>query len=685
MFMNPDRVTNADIDTDYSGKDRDRVKEFLLRDKMNLPNINTAEIITFNTIAIKGAVRDVCRALFRDDEEVDYISLSSEISKLVDDDVDAAREKYPNIFKFVDIVNGTIVSIGTHPSGVLVSDLPIEEVVGLCSTSSSDYPVSIINMKELDDLMFVKLDILGLDNLGVINDTCKMLGIDRLTPDNVDLEDEEVWKSIRDDTTLIFQWESNSAQAYLREFMSDRTLEIAKSKVPNFSMIKWLSFGNGLIRPACASFRNSVAKGEFYDNGFKELNDFLAPEAGRLAMQETIMQFLVKFCGYSGAESDTVRRGIAKKKGTEQFIDEIERRFIEYVPEHYGLPEEKCKEVIKPFLQVIIDASAYSFSWNHSDSYSCIGYICGYLRYYYPYEFLTAALNIFDDNMEKTTEITRYAAKRGISVIPPKWGISRKFYSFDKEKKGIAKGITSIKYMNGIIAEELYEVSKQKTYKYFSDVLVDIFENTSVNSRQLDILVKLDFFTEFGNQNELLRIIDMAEKFKYGKAKQIKKDQVDGSEFGKIIAKYSDGKTKNGGEAKSYKLLDISSILHECEQLIMGSRIDDVSVLDKLWNFEEYMGYVGYVSGKEEDDNKLFIRDIAPIKRRSNNKTFAYNVRTRSVGNGKESSMTCMKSKFDKQPFGKGDIIACTSWSRKGRYFQLDEYRRMDGNMEYID
>ena len=85
-------------------------------------------------------------------------------------------------------------------------------------------------------------------------------------------------------------------------------------------MLKWMSFGNGLLRPACASFRDSVAKGEFYDNGFDALNEFLAPEAGRIAMQETIMQFLIKFCGYSSAESDNVRRATAKKKGTEKLL-----------------------------------------------------------------------------------------------------------------------------------------------------------------------------------------------------------------------------------------------------------------------------------------------------------------------------------------------------------------------------
>lgn len=163
-FQNPSRVTNCDIDTDYSGKDRDKVKQFLLRDKMNLDSINSAEIITFNTIAEKGAVRDVCRALYKDDDPEGYIEITNTISKLADSDPEKARRLYPEVMRYVDIVNGTIVSVGTHPSGVLISDLPIDETVGLCSLSSSEYPVSMLNMKELDDLMYVKLSKIGWRN-----------------------------------------------------------------------------------------------------------------------------------------------------------------------------------------------------------------------------------------------------------------------------------------------------------------------------------------------------------------------------------------------------------------------------------------------------------------------------------------------------------------------------------------
>ena len=131
-------------------------------------------------------------------------------------------------------------------------------------------------------------------------------------------------------------------------------------------------------------------------------------------MQEDIMKFLVNFCGYSDAESDTVRRGIAKKYGTEKFIDEIHDRFISYSNETYGAPKEQLEEIFPPIKQGILDATRYAFSWNHSDAYSCVGYICGYLRYYYPLEFLTAALNTFEGKEEKTLNITNYTKKKGI-------------------------------------------------------------------------------------------------------------------------------------------------------------------------------------------------------------------------------------------------------------------------------
>lgn len=628
-FMNPARVTNADIDTDYCSKDREKIKYFLLHDRMNLSHIKTSEIITFNTIATKGAIKDVCRALNISLDEAQQISDAVSIDGTIDD---KWKEKYPKVFKYVDIVSGTIVSIGSHPSGVLVSDKEIEADVGLCSLSTSDYPVSMLDMHGLDDQMYVKLDILGLDNIGVINECCKLVGIDRLTPDNVDLEDEAVWRSIRDDTTMIFQWESDSAAAYLKKFMSDNVIAKAKARSKDFSYIKWFSFGNGLLRPACASYRDEVADGVFYDNGFEELNDFLAPEAGRVCMQETIMQFLVKFCGYSNAESDNVRRGIAKKKGTEQLLPEIERRFIEYSSTHYDITKERCQEVIKPFLDIILAASSYAFSWNHSDAYSCIGYICGFLRHYYPLEFLTAAFNIFTDKEEKIVAITKYANKVGVKILPPKFRYSRSGYQMDKETNSIYKGLESIKYMNSDVSEKLYELKDQQF-----DSFVDLLSIFPGNTRQREILIKLGFFEEFGKTKKLLKIAELYDTY-HGK-KILKKEKL--TLPIELIEKHMTSSTE-----KQYRFAPegMDTLLAElCEQVPDV----DIPLQTRMQAELEFIGYVSYCDPSRP--NTAVVMDV--------NCKYTPKLQLYRLDTGTTVSVKLKKKSYESNPLPVGAII----------------------------
>lgn len=638
-FMNPARVTNADIDTDYYSEDREKLKYFLLHDRMNLSNIKTSEIITFNTIALKGAIRDVCRALYKKDQGDDgeYLKIADAICAEVERDEDGMRKKYPEVFKYVDIVNGTIVSIGSHPSGVLVSDRDIERDVGLCSISTSDYPVSMLDMHGLDGQMYVKLDILGLDNLGVINQTCELAGIDYLTPDNVDLDDEKVWKSIRDDTTLIFQWESDSAQAYLKKFMSDETIAKIKAKSSNFSYLKWFSFGNGLLRPACASYRDEVSGGDFYDNGFKELNEFLAPEAGRVCMQETIMMFLVKFCGYSQAESDSVRRAIAKKKGTETLLPEIEQRFIEYSSTHYDITKEKCQEVIKPFLQIILDASDYGFSWNHSDAYSSIGYISGYLRYYYPLEFLTASLNIFSDKEEKTTAITNYARKVGITIKDIKFGHSKADYSMEKETNSIYKGIASIKYMSADVANKLYDLAHTQKFDSFIDLL-RVFPG---DSRQLEILIKLNYFSQFAPIGKLLNIVELYNKF--GTRKTLKESDVSAlpTPVQEVIAKYT-VKPKT-----QYKITDNDGMLRELAELV-GER--PITMMMRLEWEKEFLGYCASTDPSQQ--GSWLVLDI--------DTKYSPKLSVYAIWSGEQRVVKVSKRDFQSNPLTKGDTIRLT-------------------------
>lgn len=658
MFLNPNRVSNADIDTDYSNKDREKIKSFLLKDHMNLDNIQCSEIITFNTIATKGAVKDVARALNIP------LNIAQEISnQIVDNKIpDELRKKYEKLFEYVDIVNGVVVSVGSHPSGVLVTDKDIASNIGVCSLSTSDYPVSMLNMKELDDLMWVKLDLLGLDNVGVINETCKLIGIDRLNPDNVNLNDEDVWRSIRNDTTLIFQWESESSSNYLKKFMSDETIRKAKRYIPDFSYIKWFSFGNGLIRPACASYRDEVANGKIVKTGLKELDEFLAPTLGRVTMQEDIMQFLVKFCGYSQADSDNVRRAIAKKKGTEQLLPEIEQRFVEYTHNTFNTPKEKAEQIIKPFIQTILDASSYAFSWNHSDAYSCIGYISGYLRYYYPLEFLTSALNIFFDNEEKTQNITNYAHQIGIEIKSPKFAHSKSEYMCDKEQKVIYKGINSIKNIQSVAADILYQIS-QKNPDDFLELLY-MTEQIKVNGKKInktsmEILIKLGFFDKFGDVNYLLEYYSIFQKY-FGKT-QVKKQDFGYSLSNNIIKKETE---------KTIFIYDSCMMIDEIMQQI---NIKDCTLYQKSYYQLKSLGYTDI-----HIDNAG--RDVYMGMGIEKNKYGTPFAQLYKPKNGKSQLIKLDKKWYSKYPIEGGEVLRCefehknkSRKDEKGNWYKTDE------------
>ena len=499
-FMNVERVSLADVDTDWQPNDREFVKDYIY----NKNGLYCADIITFNTVALKGSIRDVARAL--------NISLDivSDICDNVEMHEQKYRDMYPELFEYVDIINGTIVSTGTHPCGVVVSPIPLDENMGYCSLTTCTHPVTMISMKSIDAQNYVKLDILGLDNIQIINEACQMAGIERLVPDNVP-DEEKVWKSMAEDNTLIFQWESDSAGDFLARLLSEETIKKIKEIYPDFKYKDLVSMGNGAIRPAGASYRDALANGEFRDNGHEALNDFLAPTMGYLVYQEQIIFFLNQFCGYTMGEADIVRRGFAKKTGTEQFIPRIKQGFIDTMYEKYGVSKNEAEELIVSFLKVIEDASSYLFSLNHAEPYTYIGYIGAYLRYYYPLEYLTSGLNINQGRIEKTNDIIKYCEKRGITILPPRFRYSKAEYMFDKETNSIYKGIASIKFLNENVANQLYDL-RDKYFNTFTEMVRCIMLETSINFKQLRILTKLNYFSEFGKNKKLLAVIDNYEK-----------------------------------------------------------------------------------------------------------------------------------------------------------------------------
>ena len=429
----------------------------------------------------------------------------------------------------------TVNNAAVHNCGMIVSPHPIDDEIGLFTTSTDPFPVSQLYMKEVDSLNYVKLDLLKLDTIQLISETCKLANIPMALPDNLDLYDDKVWNSIRDDTTSIFQWESNTGQDYINKLLSDNTIMKFRKAGLDIDKMTLLSIGNSAIRPAGASYRNDLANGVVRTTGSKPIDEFLSNTFGYLVFQCQIIEFLHQYCGFTMGEADIVRRGFAKKTGTDQFIPIIKNGgylndnknhyingYIKTMEDEYGISAEKSEKDIVSFIQVIEDASSYLFSLNHSQPYSFMGYACGYLRYYYPTEFITCCLNINRDNSDKTTAVTEYAKKIGVQIVPIKFGHSRADYSCDAENRKIYKGVASIKNLNTIVSEELYKLSQQNVYDNFIDILLDITNKTSCNSRQLDILIKLDYFSDFGEANELLYLVDQFNKL-YEKNKGFKK------------------------------------------------------------------------------------------------------------------------------------------------------------------
>lgn len=395
-----------------------------------------------------------------------------------------------------------------------------------------------------------------------------------MTPDNVP-DEEAVWKSMRDNTIGIFQWESDSASKYLSELFSEETLAKIKANNSNFQYIDLFSVGNGAIRPAGASYREELANGIFRDNGHKALNDFLAPTLGYLVYQEQIMEFLHQFCGFTMGESDTVRRGFAKKMGTEQYIPRIKSGFIKTMKEQYGVVESESEKLIESFLQVIVDASDYLFSLNHSQAYSYIGYMCGWLRYHYPLEFLTAMLNINSGNMEKTTKIIEFAKKSGINIAAPTFGKSKAAYFMDKETNTIYKGIESVKFLNEDLADRLYDASQEKRYETFEELYLEMF---GINARQWDVLIKIGYFRGFGPTKKLLQIVKIIDE--YAAKKQFRKDSVDCD----LIRRFATSETE-----KMFKDVDTIAL---CKYLI-AALPDEEFPIGQLAKFEaEFVGSI---------------------------------------------------------------------------------------------
>ena len=673
-FMNTSRVSLSDIDTDFPPSRIEEVKQYIY----NKHGLYCSDIVTFNTIALKGAIRDVGRALEMPLDEIDNICKSVEQSE------DFLREEYKELFEYVDIVQGTIVSVGSHPCGCVVSPFSVDDRMGLFTTSTSNYPISQINMKEIDALNYVKLDLLRLDTIEIINNTCEMANIKRVTPDNLDITDVKVWNSMRDDTTQIFQWEGSTGNDYIKKLLSDENIKKFQEIDENVDRMTLLSIGNSAIRPAGASYREDLANGVVRKSGSQAIDDFLKPTFGYLVFQCQIIEFLHSYCGFTMGEADVVRRHFAKKYGTDKDIPIIEnggyindnkdhyiKGFIATMKEQYDMSETEARETIKNFLRVIEDASNYLFSLNHSQPYSYEGYACGWLRYYYPLEFITASLNINIDKEEKTKELTNYSLRHGIHINDPRFRKSKDIYFFDKPTNTIYKGVGSIKNIGKNVGDALYTL-KDRRYNSFIELLKDIdglrVDNKKiVNSKALDILIHINFFEEFGTVNELLYLWELYNRF--GSVKVLNKEKLTKEQMPLyLIANFASSSTE-----KQFRGIDNIGLINALYKAYKGD-IKPVSDLDLIKYQVTYLGYTNQLL----NCNKNYYTVIKADK----DKYDRYILSIRRLCDGRQGDFKVDANWWEEYQCEQGDIIKVAF--RKKKKKKLVDGKWIDNGEEYV-
>ena len=679
-FANEDRKEIGDIDLDIAPSQRHLVYEHII-EKFGIDK--TAYILAIGTISDKGTIDEIGRALNIPLDEVKEIK---ELYSLYTDTIEDCKNKihvfeekgleegsvykeckdklqknekllddlknvkYKELFYYFDGLVGTAISQSMHPAGIIVSPVTLPDNYGTFWSKDGKRIIS-INMEEVHEVSLVKYDLLGLKNIDIIKDCCELANIPYPKSHTVNWEDEEVWKHITDSPVGIFQFESKFAYDSLKKFGCRRVND--------------LSLVNASIRPSGESYRDNLLAHKPNQNPSEIIDDLLKANHGYLVFQEDVIAFLQKICGLSGSDADNIRRAIARKQ-----MDRLQKALPQILEGYCSMsdkPRDVAEDEAKTFLKIIEDASSYMFGYNHSTGYSMIGYICGYLRYYYPREFITAYLNNAnnDDDIKLGTEL---AKQLQIPIHSIKFRHSTAKYSCDKN--GIYKGIASVKFLNDDAANDLYAIRDEK-FDTFIDLLVRI-KDLRVDSRKLDILIKLDFFSEFGGINYLLVCNSLFDKY-YGK-KQMKKEKLyeEGLDFD-VIRKYAGKETP-----KMFSNLDSVGLINELISTIPNEK----TTLRTIIAYQiENLGYVDVVDKKYA--GYCVVTDL--------NVDYSPKLKLYALANGNTIPVKIDKKTFKNQPLRRGDIIKVTRQNKKpkmrkveGKWIETEEKEWWVTEYEYV-
>lgn len=667
-FANEDRVELGDIDTDCIASDRPRIFAYII-DKFGKEK--TARVPSYGTIQDKKCIEIIVGA-FRNRWEIDHpdeppesnpypLRRQDELKKEYVNDPEGFAHRYKEFAYYIDGLMGVKISQSVHPAGIVISPITLSDNYGTF-ISKDDEIVLQIDMECAHDVGLVKYDMLVLRNIGVIRDAFAMAGLPYPKSHEIDWDDQAVWEDMLTSPVGIFQFEGDFAFKLLKDFKARSIFD--------------MSLVTACIRPSGASYRNELIAREIHSNPSESIDNLLKDNLGYLVYQEDIIAFLQRVCGLSGSEADTVRRGIAKKNMG--MLEEMMPKIKDGYCKNSTQPREVAEKELEEYIQVIIDASAYMFGYNHSISYCLVGYLCAYLRHYYPYEFVTSLLNNAA-NESDIANATQLAKQLKIQITPPRFGSSTNTYGFNKTTRKISKGAESIKYMNAAASIALYELSKEFDGS-FADVLYQIHKLRIADERQIDLLIKIDYFQQFGNIPELMRIFEMVKLFKYGETKSFRCDKT-GEILKPVIERYASNLKKDGTPGASYKFSceeHVMAFLNECEAMIKSYGMNDADYTTKAGWQEEYLGYIALETGREEDKRKLYVADVFELPNKFRGGVWKYKIKTAGIYSGKLSEISINPVVFNRTPLKKGNIIGVPEGAlfkdNKG-YWNLSYYK----------
>lgn len=510
-FLNPERVSMPDFDIDFSDQRRDEIIAYVL-EKYGADHV--AQIVTFGTMAARGAIRDVGRAMGIPYGTVDLVAklVPLELGMTLDKALKgskAFREKYEGdaqVRALVDMarkVEGMPRHTSTHAAGVLITDKPVMEYVPLAK--NDDVVVTQFTMTAIEELGLLKMDFLGLRNLSVIENAEKLIRQQEpgFSMEHIPWDDPQVFQMLAAGESVgVFQFESGGMTRLLVQSHAEQIEDL-------IAIISLYRPGPMQFIPMYLENRRDPGKVQYKH---KLLEPILSVTFGCIIYQEQVMQIFRDLAGYSLGRADIVRRAMSKKKHD---VLERERQVFLYGQQREdGTWEvEGCLrrgvdlEIAQELFREIENFASYAFNKSHAACYALVAYETAYLKCHYPKEYMAALLSSVLGWTGKVAEYTEECKRLGIAVLAPH--VNESGVGFAVTGQGIRFGLLAVKNLGRAVIERLVqEREAQGPYTSFYNFCRRM-AGRDLNRRAIESLVKCGALDGLGhNRKEMLLAVE---------------------------------------------------------------------------------------------------------------------------------------------------------------------------------